>query len=77
MQDVERFRVLLEHWIEHNVAHRAEFEKWAQRARDADLSEVSRSIAAAADGIRKINAHLRDAMTHLTRSVKETQHVSE
>ena len=77
MQDVEKFVVLLEHWIEHNVAHGAEFEKWAQRARDADMNEVSRDISAAADGIRDIDAHLRNAMAHLKRGDAENEHVSE
>ena len=77
MQDVEKFRVLLEHWIEHNTAHEAEFEKWARRARDADLEEVSRDISVAADGLREITGRLRDAMAHLKRSKKEKEHVSE
>ena len=65
MQDVEKFCVLIEHWIEHNAAHGAEFEKWARRARDAKLEEVSQDISAAADGLREINGRLRDAITHL------------
>ena len=77
MQDVEKFLVLLEHWIEHNVAHGAEFEKWAKRARDADMNEVSRDISAAADGIRGINTRLRNAMVHLKHGDKENEHVSE
>ncbi len=77
MQDVEKFRVLLEHWIEHNAAHGAEFEKWARRARDVDLEEVSRDISAAADGLREITGRLRAAMTHLKRGRKEKEHVSE
>ena len=77
MQDVEKFRVLLEHWIEHNVAHVAEFEKWARRARDAHLEEVSQDISAAADSLREITGRLRDAMTHLKRGRKEKVNVSE
>jgi len=71
IQNVEKYRVLLEHWIEHNAAHGAEFEKWARRARDADLGEVSRDISAAADGLLEINGHLRDAMAHLNSRVAE------
>ncbi len=77
MQDVEKFRLLLEHWIEHNVAHGAEFEKLARRTRDADMDEVSREIYAAAEGIRGINARLRNAMAHLKRGGQENEHVSE
>ena len=77
MQDVEKFRVLIEHWIEHNAAHRAEFEKWARRARDADLEAVSRDISVAADGLREITGRLRDAIAHLKCGRKEKKHVSE
>jgi hypothetical protein len=70
-QDVDKFRVLLKHWIEHNVSHEAEFEKWARRARDADLKEVSCDISAAADSLREITDHLRDAMAHLRGGTKE------
>ncbi len=76
MQDVEKFRVLIEHWIEHNAAHGAEFEKWARRARDADLEEVSQDISAAADVLREINGRLRDAITHLKCGRKEREYVS-
>ena len=73
--DVERFRVLLEHWIEHNAVHGAEFEKWSRRAQDANLDEVAVSIDAAAESIRVVNDRLRDALVHLTIGVKENSDV--
>lgn len=30
MTKIEKLRVLLPHWIEHNHSHMKEFEKWAQ-----------------------------------------------
>ena len=33
--DVEKLRILLPHWIEHNQEHAAEFRSWADRATDA------------------------------------------
>ena len=77
MQNAEKFRVLLEHWIEHNAVHRAEFEKWASRAGDAGLGEVSGAITAAADCLRDSTGHLRDAMAHLKPGGKGRGHVSE
>ncbi len=76
-QTVEKFEVLLDHWIEHNAVHAAEFEKWAQQARDAGLDEVSQDIFAAADGLREITTRLRDAMAHLKRGRKGEGYVSE
>jgi hypothetical protein len=65
MTDAEKLKTLLEHWIEHNTAHREEFERWAQRARGAGLGEVSREVEAAAGELREANEHLRKAMSHL------------
>ena len=42
---VEKLRILLPHWIEHNQSHAAEFRKWAASAR----AEDSESLAALLD----------------------------
>ena len=65
MQDAEKLQVLLEHWIEHNASHGEEFEKWAQRANQAGLSEVSREISAAAGRLREATDCLCRALTDL------------
>ena len=77
VEGVEKFRVLLEHWIDHNAAHGAEFEKWARRAEEAELEETSREISAAADCLRNSTGHLRDAVDHLNAGRKERGDVSE
>jgi len=65
MTDAEKLKTLLDHWIEHNTAHKEEFERWAQRARGAGLGDVSREIEAAAGKLEEANAHLQKAMSHL------------
>lgn len=65
MTDAEKFKIILDHWIEHNTAHREEFERWAQRARGAGLGEVFREVEAAAGKLAEANAHLLKAMSHL------------
>lgn len=65
MNDAEKLRVLLDHWIEHNTAHKGEFERWAQRARGVGLEDVFRGIEAAAEKLEEANEHLRKAMSHL------------
>jgi hypothetical protein len=44
MNEIEKLRVLLPHWIEHNGEHAAECRLWAQRAGAAGhtLSEAAR-----------------------------------
>jgi hypothetical protein len=65
MTDAEKFKIILDHWIEHNTAHREEFERWAQRARGAGMEEVFREVEAAAGELEEANAHLRKAISCL------------
>jgi len=65
MTDAEKLKILLDHWVEHNTAHREEFERWAQRAQGAGLEEVSREVEAAARELGEANGHLLKAMSHL------------
>lgn len=46
MKDLEKLRVLLPHWIEHNDEHAAEFREWAVRAGEAeeDILEAARLL---------------------------------
>ena len=35
MNEIEKLRVLVPHWIEHNAEHAHEFRIWAERAKKA------------------------------------------
>ena len=52
ISDKEKMPVLLEHWIEHNSSHEEEFEKWAQRAREAGMDQVADDVCEAAQHVR-------------------------
>jgi len=54
MSGLDKLRVLLPHWIEHNNSHIAEFTKWQQVAADEAGEEVL--------------ARLREAVTSMTRT---------
>jgi hypothetical protein len=58
--DVEKLRVLLPHWIEHNAEHAAEFRAWAERV---DAARVQ--IESAASGLEAANQALREALEQL------------
>ena len=77
MKDREKLQVLLEHWVEHNAAHEEEFEKWAQRARQAGLEEVCREISGAADRLQEATRCLREALSHLGPGSEGGEHVPE
>ena len=60
MNETEKLRVLLPHWIEHNGEHASEFRDWADRAgpaRDALLQ--------AARLMEEANAQLHEALGQL------------
>jgi hypothetical protein len=59
--DLEKLRVLLPHWIEHNTEHAAEFRQWAERA-----GEASADIKAAGEALEQANRALTAAQEKLS-----------
>jgi hypothetical protein len=57
MNDRDKLRVLIPHWIEHNQEHAAEFERWAEL-----VEAVSPEIRVAAEAIRDANRALTTAL---------------
>lgn len=60
MDDAEKLKVLLPHWIEHNVEHATEFREWAARA-----GAVEGDLLKAAGKLLDANAALSDALERL------------
>ena len=77
MEVAEKLNVLFEHWIEHNTTHEEEFEKWAQRAEEAGLKEVSGDISAAAERLQEATRCLHSARIHLEVISEEGRDVPE
>ena len=65
MTDLQKLRVLLPHWIEHNAEHAAEFREWAVRASAAGQEGPATDIALAADEMEWVNEQLATAMEKL------------
>ena len=66
MENQEKLPVLIQHWIEHNDSHRAEFDKWAQRAAEAGLADAASAIRSAVDDLANASANLKKALESLT-----------
>ena len=69
MKEIEKLRVLLPHWVEHNGEHAGEFRKWAERAgtaRDA--------LLAASDLVEEANARLEEALEQLGGPLEHHHH---
>lgn len=62
MENKEKLRVLLQHWIDHNQGHAEEFEKWRLIANDEGASTVANHIADAITSMAKANASLSEAL---------------
>ena len=57
MDEVEKLRVLLPHWIEHNGEHAAEFRGWAGRA-----GRAHDALLDAAQLLEQANTRLDEAL---------------
>jgi hypothetical protein len=64
MNERDKLRVLIPHWIEHNQEHAEEFRRWAEQAGD-----VSADILVAAEALARANDSLRVALERLGRSL--------
>ena len=61
MNEVEKLRILIPHWIEHNAEHADEFREWAAKAGSAQAD-----LVAAADALEAASDHLRAALEKLS-----------
>jgi len=60
--DLDKLRVLLPHWIEHNAEHADEFRLWAEKAQSSGRADVAEQIALAAKQLDWVNEALNTAM---------------
>ena len=65
MTDIEKLRVLLPHWVEHNVEHANSVRAWAGRARADGEDQLAAHIEAAAQKMEAANHDLETAIEHL------------
>ncbi len=65
MNDIEKLRVLLPHWLEHNASHAEDYRAWIERARAAGADHVAEHLAAAVEKLAGVNRDLQGALEHL------------
>jgi len=64
MNELEKLRVLLPHWIEHNRGHAEECNKWATLAgQENDAKEVELNLTAAFTAMEEVTRHLEKALS--------------
>lgn len=62
MDNVEKLRVMLQHWIEHNNGHVEEFEKWRTTMTEDGQSSLANHIAEAIKTMELVNVDLEKAL---------------
>jgi len=67
--DLEKLRVLLPHWIEHNVEHAGEFRTWAERG-----GKAGEQILEAAQYLELANQALGKALETLGGPLEHPSH---
>ena len=60
MNEVEKLRVLIPHWMEHNEEHAEEYRRWAEEA-----PEASEDLIAAVEVLSEVNQKLGVALGKL------------
>jgi hypothetical protein len=66
MNEADKLRVLIPHWIEHNAEHADEFCRWAKQAGDAapDILAAATAIAHANESLATALEKLGGALSH-------------
>ncbi len=62
MNQIEKLRVLLPHWMEHNLGHGEECRKWAAIAREEGRETIADHMDEAIKAMNKVNELLDMAL---------------
>lgn len=62
MGNTDKIRILLQHWIDHNKEHAAEYERWQETLVDDGLAPIAGYISAAVGEMKKVNDLLDKAL---------------
>ena len=71
MNDQEKLRFLLNHWVSHNNEHAAEYKSWADRFKESGQKEAVAELIAAIEGMDLVNRHLLTALNLLGGPVEQ------
>ncbi len=74
MNELEKLRVVLPHWVEHNIGHGREFEKWAETLSAEGEEEIAVLLRNAHSSLRDADAALREALLKAGGSMNSEGH---
>ena len=58
----EQLEVLLNHWVDHNDAHKGNYITWAERAKQGGFEDAATTISEIADMTDAVTEKLKEAM---------------
>jgi hypothetical protein len=62
----QKLNTLFAHWIDHNDSHKDNFLSWAQKAKDAGLTDVAASLEQAGSLSQEVTKKLKAALANLS-----------
>jgi len=74
MNDTDKLRILLPHWIEHNQGHGQEFAQWAQKIAATGNKEAAKILDEAARALTAVDENLAKALDILGGPLREKKH---
>ena len=74
MNDQEKLRFLLSHWVKHNGEHAQEYKQWAERTESLGSKEAGLKINAAIEEMSVVNDHLTQALELLGGPLEHHHH---
>ena len=73
VKDIDKVRVMLPHWIEHNQGHKAEFSKWAEKL-VTNSPEVAALLHRAVADLDKAQTALEEALERSGGPLENSSH---
>ena len=74
MNDMEKLRALLPHWLEHNQEHATQFETWADKAAQAGRETAAQEIRRAVQAMQQVDEALQAALAELGGAIHLEHH---
>lgn len=62
MDNSEKLRIILQHWIEHNAGHVAEFEKWQKTMTEDGKEKIATLMGEAIRRMDRVSEALAEAL---------------
>lgn len=74
MSDIEKLRLLLPHWLEHNASHADDYHGWIERLTAAGEPHAAEHLAAAVEKLTGVNHDLEALLQHLGGPAEAGEH---